>query len=239
VGKSCNRGYPSTGVHRPGRIRPSSQEAVPGGEDRSSIRTRLRFSEPLGRGFYDRPTRTVARALLGQWLVHRVEGELRAARIVEVEAYLANQDEASHAYRGRTARNDSMFQDPGTLYVFRIHQVHCANAVTRRGEAVLFRAGEPIDPGTMNTRGPGRLCRALSITRAEDGLDLTRSSVRILPGSRPTEPVVLGPRVGIRRAAELRLRYALRGNPWVSGPRFPGPTTVARRRPAHLSFAHS
>jgi DNA-3-methyladenine glycosylase len=194
----------------------------------------------LGRGFYDRPTRTVARALLGQWLVHRVEGELRAARIVEVEAYLANQDEASHAYRGRTARNDSMFQDPGTLYVFRIHQVHCANAVTRRGEAVLFRAGEPIDPGTMNTRGPGRLCRALSITRAEDGLDLTRSSVRILPGSRPTEPVLLGPRVGIRRAAELRLRYALRGNPWVSGPRFPGPTTVARRRrPAHLSFAHS
>jgi DNA-3-methyladenine glycosylase len=112
-----------------------------------------------------------------------------------------------------------MFLGPGTLYVFRIHQVHCANAVTRPGQAVLLRAAEPMTEGLGATRGPGRLARAFGLGTEEDGADLTRSDVRLVPGPPPKERVLVTPRVGISRGRAAPLRFLLDGNPWVSGPR--------------------
>ena len=178
----------------------------------------------LGRAFFDRPTIIVARDLLGTtlWV-----GE-RAARIVETEAYLTG-DPASHAYRGPTRRNRSMFGPPGTLYMFRIHQVVCSNLVTRPGEAVLLRAGEPITPGLANTSGPGRLCRAMGLRLADDGTSvISGERLRILGGSREKIRVRVGHRVGIRRAARRRLRFSVADSPWVSRPR-PGPPHRAPR----------
>ena len=192
-------------------IAATSSEARPAAvTDRSAPR-----GPALPRSFYDRPTVEVARALLGCRIARAgTEG----ARIVETEAYVAR-DAANHASRGPTERNRSMFGAPGTLYVYRIHQVHCANAVTRPGQAVLLRALEPVGPDHRDARGPGRLCRALDLTRADDGLDLVLGPVRIYPRDRPVGRIVRGPRVGIRRAAERPLRFAIAGSPYVSSPR--------------------
>ncbi len=176
------------------------------------------FDEPLASGFFDRGTVTVARALLGTRIVHRTPAGDRAARIVETEAYVAG-DPANHAYAGPTPRNRSMFGRPGTLYVYRIHQVHCANAVTRPGEAVLIRAAAGVSPGLPNASGPGRLCRALELDRRHDGYALDRDLVRFLPRTGPVGPVVRARRVGISRAVERPLRFALRDDRAVSAPR--------------------
>jgi DNA-3-methyladenine glycosylase len=171
----------------------------------------------LDRTFFDRPTVAVARDLLGATL--RVGG--RAVRIVETEAYVAS-DPANHAFRGPTARNRSMFGPPGTLYIYRIHQVVCANLVTCRGEAVLLRAGEPLTEGLENSSGPGRLCRALGIRLTDDGTSaVSDPRIRVEQTRGVRTRIVSGPRVGIRRAKRRRLRFALAGNPWVSPPRLP------------------
>lgn len=196
--------------------RPPERPAT--GSDGSAADWPARFRRPLPRAWFDRPTRTVARELLGAVLARRSHGGIRAARIVETEAYLRG-DPASHAFRGPTPRNRSMFEAAGTLYVFRIHQVHCANVVTRPGEAVLLRAGEPLTGGLGSTRGPGRLARELGVTLRDDGSDLARSRVRLLPGPPAREGVSIGPRIGISKARELPLRYYLTGNRFVSGPR--------------------
>jgi DNA-3-methyladenine glycosylase len=174
----------------------------------------------LGRRFFDRPTRTVGRDLLGRELHVRSAGGARSVRLVEVEVYIAR-DPASHAYRGPTKRNRSMFAGPGTLYVYRIHQVVCANLSTRPGEAVLLRAGAPLDGDPGNPSGPGRLCRYLGLAHADDGTDVTKSR-RIFrtagAGRRRDESLLASPRVGISRATERRLRYSVEGDPWVSRP---------------------
>ncbi|HTS33777.1 MAG TPA: DNA-3-methyladenine glycosylase [Thermoplasmata archaeon] len=176
---------------------------------------------PLGRAFFDRPTTRVARELLGAVLTVRAGGDVRSVELVEVEAYLAH-DPASHAYRGPTRRNRSMFGPPGTLYVFRIHQVVCANLVTRPGEAVLLRAARPRRPAHANPSGPGRLCRVLGLTIADDGQRVGprgRLSVTA-PRPRPRPDLVLrSPRVGISRAVDRPLRFSLAGDRWVSRPR--------------------
>jgi DNA-3-methyladenine glycosylase len=177
------------------------------------------FAHPRPRSWYDRPTATVARALLGDFLVGPGPDGWRAGRIVETEAYVAN-DPASHAYRGPTDRNRSMFTGPGTWYVYRIHQVHCANLSTRLGQAVLLRAVEPITGNLGDTRGPGRLCRAFGLGRDDDGHSaITGARLRVVPGPAVRGPVVVGVRVGIRLARTRRLRFALNGNRWVSSPR--------------------
>jgi DNA-3-methyladenine glycosylase len=138
---------------------------------------------------------------------------------VETEAYLRH-DEASHAFRGPTRRNRSMFGVPGTLYVFRIHQVVCANLVTRSGEAVLLRAGvvEHGLPGSAS--GPGRLCRALGITIDDDGEDAVAGPrVSVHPRTVSPARILAGPRVGIRRAADRKLRFWIDGEAAVSKPR--------------------
>ncbi len=175
--------------------------------------------------FYARDTRTVARDLIGKVLVHRNGGVLRAARIVETEAYHGPDDRASHARFGRTARADIMFGPPGVAYVYLVYgQSHCMNVVTGPEgfpSAVLLRAAEPVEGCLHSTRGPGNLCRALGILRAHDnGRDLTGDDLYLLDAPRAGR-VVTGPRVNVHYAgswAARPWRYALAGNEWVSRP---------------------
>lgn len=128
----------------------------------------------LARPYFLRPTLTVARDLIGKFLVrHNGQGVL-AGKIVEVEAYVGTADKACHAAKGRTARTDVMFGPPGVAYVYLIYGMHhCLNVVTEREgfpAAVLIRAVE-IDGEVID--GPGRLCRAFDIDRSLNRLDLT------------------------------------------------------------------
>ncbi len=173
---------------------------------------------PLPRVWYDRSTTQVARELLGTFLVVRGPHESRVARLVETEAYVAG-DAANHAFRGLTARNRSMFGPSGTLYVYRIHQVHCANIVTRPGQAVLLRAAESVAPPGLDLRGPGKLCRELGIGRSDDGSDVTSSRIMVISGTTRSERIVRARRVGVRLDAERPLRFAFANNRFVSSPR--------------------
>ena len=178
--------------------------------------------DPLPHSFYERPARVVARALLGKVLVH---GE-RAGRIVETEAYVGAHDLACHAARGKTARTQILWGPPGRAYVYFIYGMHwCFNAVTgREGRpaAVLVRGLEPVAgfAGPVRLDGPGRLCRALAITGAQNGVDLNASELRILEAPAiPRRAVAQGPRIGVDYAEEWAgrpLRFWVRGSPGVS-----------------------
>lgn len=170
----------------------------------------------LPTAFYDRDTVAVARDLLGKVLRVQDGARWRAGRIVEVEAYVAN-DPANHAYRGQTRRNRSMFQGPGTLYVYAIHGVDCVNLVTRHGEAVLIRALEPMEGVEGATDGPGKLCRTLGVTRGvHDGLAATGPKVEVVDSDAPSFGIGVSERIGVSRARALPLRFYIVGNPLVS-----------------------
>ncbi len=181
---------------------------------------------PLPRGFYARDTQVVARALLGQWLVHRLDGGTRVGRIVEVEAYLGPQDLAAHTSKGRTARTAAMFGPPGHAYVYLIYGMHhCMNVVTEpegSGTAVLLRALEPISALPCASNGPGRLCRAMGIDRSHYGCDLVEGDLFLSAGEAVApEQVVARPRIGVDYAGEWAarpLRYYIAGNRSVSRP---------------------
>jgi DNA-3-methyladenine glycosylase len=171
----------------------------------------------------------VARRLLGCTFLHDGVGGI----IVEVEAYSPDEP-ASHAFRGRTERNASMFGAPGTLYVYRSYGIHwCVNVACEpegTGAAVLLRALEPTHGlDEMRSRrggvadallcaGPGRLTQALEITRASDGLSIVEPPFALEPRSVPVD-IVATPRIGITKAADLPWRYLIRGSRWASGPR--------------------
>lgn len=188
---------------------------------------------PLPRAFYARDTRVVARALLGKLLVHRDGDVLRAARIVETEAYHGPRDLASHARFGRTPRAAIMFGPPGFAYVYLIYgRSHCVNVVTGPEgfpAAVLVRAAEPVAACQHATRGPGNLCRALGIRRERDnGRDLTGDELYVVDDGRGRPRIVAGPRVNVDHAgpwAARAWRYAIAGSPWVSRPPLPAPPT--------------
>ncbi len=186
---------------------------------------------PLGREFFTRPTRTVARALLGCQLCHRVDGHVMRGRIVEVEAY--TDDAASHSRNGkRTPRNRLMFGPPGHAYVYFTYGMHyCFNTVAHRGVgpgAVLVRG---LD-GLAAAAGPARLCRALHIGPVHNGLDLTASDVLWIEPGRPRrgERIVQTTRIGIRQAADLPWRYYLLGSSGVSRRDRPAEAALAARR---------
>ena len=191
----------------------------------------------LPRPFYERDTRTVAKALLGKVLVHLDGGVRRAARIVETEAYHGPDDLASHARAGKTPRAAIMFGLPGVAYVYLIYGTsHCMNVVTGPEgfpSAVLLRAAEPVEGCLHSTRGPGNLCRALAIRREQDnGRDLTGDDLFVEDAPPAPERVVAAPRVNVHYAgewAERPWRYALAGNAWVSRP-VPGASARSRRR---------
>ena len=189
-----------------------------------------------------RPSPATTRALPADLFarsVHEVAPELIGAtllvdgaggRIVEVEAY-DHEDPASHGYRGRTARNASMFGPPGRAYVYRSYGIHwCLNLVCEGvgvANAILVRALEPtqgldvmrerrgLDDPRLLCSGPGRLCQALGITREHDGLALDRPPFELLERDGAVE-VLAGPRIGITRAADLPWRYTEAGSRFLS-----------------------
>ncbi len=162
----------------------------------------------------------------------------RVVRIVEVEVYRGADDPASHAFRGATKRNATMFGPAGLLYVYFTYGMHwCANVVCRPEKvagAVLLRAGAPLcgleemaaaRPAARRERdlcsGPAKLCQALGITGAHDGADLLTGDLGIrlcTDGTEPPQDPGNGPRIGITRAAELPWRWWVPGDPNVSVP---------------------
>jgi len=200
----------------------------------------------MQRRFFTEPPETVAPLLLGKLLAHRTPTGWLAGRIVEVEAYLgphitATPDPAAHSFRGVTPRNSVMFGPPGHAYVYFIYGMYYCVNVTCEPEGmagcILIRALEPVlgqqtmavnrglaanaSPAKL-TGGPGRLCRALGITRPEhNGLDLLdpQSPLQLRQDDWLPGPVQITPRIGIRHAADLPLRFAVTSNPCVSGVR--------------------
>lgn len=163
--------------------------------------------------------------LLGKLLVVVRDGEVVSGRIIETEAYTAD-DPASHSYRGVTRRNAVMFGPPGRLYVYLSYGIHCcANVVTGSdgdGQAVLLRSVVPVEGlGTIRGRrpgradaelanGPGKLCVALGLSLVDSGADLTRPGglIRVVDdGCSAPSRLLTGPRVGITRATERPWRF--------------------------------
>jgi len=177
----------------------------------------------LRRSFYAQPTVEVARALLGKILVHS-EGsskDNRAGRIVETEAYLGTTDPAAHSYRGVTPRTKVLFGPPGHAYVYFIYGMYyCLNVATEKegtGGGVLIRAIEPLLNVTEPGNGPGRLTRAMGITLAHNGADLTRGPITIRETKQSGSFAIgVSARIGIREAADWPLRFFVSGNPHVS-----------------------
>jgi DNA-3-methyladenine glycosylase len=182
----------------------------------------------LGRDFYARSVHEVAPDLIGVTLL--VDGV--GGPIVEVEAY-DQEDPASHAFRGPTPRNAVMFGPPGYAYVYRSYGIHwCINFVCDapgRAEAALIRALVPehgieemrARRGVVAERalcsGPGKLCQALAITQAQDGLPLDATPFELIERG-GTPRIVTGPRIGITQAVDRRWRYGLEGSPFLSRP---------------------
>jgi len=188
---------------------------------------------PLGREFYLADTLEVARSLLGKVLVRLFPEGIAGGIIVETEAYLEG-DPANHAFKGKTERNAPMFGPPGHAYVYRIHNSHCLNVVTRPegvAEAVLIRAIEPafgvelmlrrrrVEDVRLLSAGPGRLCQALDIDLSLNGHDLTKPPLFIAKGkSIPNSLIVSGRRIGVTANREKPWRFYIKGNPSVSRP---------------------
>lgn len=208
----------------------------------------------LPREFFAVHSLEVAPRLLGCVLEHETDAGLVAVRLTEIEAYEGAADPASHSYRGRTARNGVMFGGPGHAYVYFTYGMHwCVNIVCLppgTASAVLIRAGQVVSgvplatsrrsagrarPSSVAGRelaGEARLCQALGIDRAQNGLDVcsAESALRIraaAPGGSPAE-ISQGPRVGITKAADWPWRFWLTGDPTVSVYR----PAVPRVRPA-------
>ncbi len=182
----------------------------------------------LPRAFYDRDTLEVARDLLGTYLVRRLDGAELVVRITETEAYVGAVDKACHAYGGRrTARTETLYARPGTAYVYLIYGMyHCLNFVTEpegTAAAVLLRGVEAVsgtdlmaynrfgrgyeqltaDQRKNFLNGPGKVCKALAITRTHNGLDLTAGGELFLcAGEAPTGEIHVGKRIGIDYAEE-------------------------------------
>jgi DNA-3-methyladenine glycosylase len=194
----------------------------------------------LSRAFYERDIIEVSRDLLGKILVHETAEGKAAGRIVEVEAYRGPEDQAAHSFGGRrTTRNEVMYGEKGHAYVYFIYGMyHCINATAGcmpgKPEAVLIRALEPLGgldlmakrrhataEKTVNlTNGPGRLCMALEISKAENAADLTASTLYIddAPNIHPDD-VVASKRIGVDYAGEWKdklWRFHVKNNKYVS-----------------------
>jgi len=157
--------------------------------------------KPLPHSFYERDALVLARALIGTFLVH---GK-KIARIVETEAYRGARDLACHARFGETKRTRALLGPPAHAYVFLVYGVHeCFNVVggaTGRGHAVLIRAVEPIS-FRASGGGPGLVTRAMGISRAHDGVDLTRGDLYVAARARRPARIAITARVGVAYAKE-------------------------------------
>jgi DNA-3-methyladenine glycosylase len=183
--------------------------------------------------FFRRPTRDVARDLIGCVIESSLGRARTLGRIVETEAYLGHRDPASHGYANRRhAQNEHLYAPAGTWYVYRSYGVHwCANLVCERevnAGAVLLRAVEPleglramarrrggVDGDRLLASGPGRLTQALAIDRSLDGVPMRESRVRIYRADTNAE-VASSPRIGITRAVDWPLRFTEAGSRYLS-----------------------
>jgi len=200
----------------------------------------------LPRSFFARPAVAVAPELLGCVLRHESADGPVAVVITEAEAYAGSADPASHAFRGRTPRNAVMFGEPGHAYVYFTYGMHyCVNLICMpagTAEGVLLRAGRVIEGAALAAaraapgapprdlaRGPARLCRAMAITRAQDGADACdpASPLRVLARAVPVPQTAHGPRVGVSQGADTPWRFWITGEPTVS----PYRAHVPKRRP--------
>ena len=199
----------------------------------------------LPRAFYDRATLDVARDLLGMVLVHRRRGVATSGVIVEVEAYIGESDPACHAAPGPTRRNEPLYGTPGHAYVYLNYGIHCMmNVVTESNgfpAAVLIRALDPLEgvdvmrrrrartakgrrslpdaralPHDAICRGPGNLTMAMGITLADNLRDLSGPHLFIEDRGLRPNPIVWGPRIGIRVGTEHPWRAFVGGHPAVS-----------------------
>lgn len=183
----------------------------------------------LTRDFYDRDTLTVAKDLLGCFMVREYEGERLVGRITETEAYVGRCDKACHAYGyKRTKRTETLFAQPGTAYLYLIYGMYtCLNFVTEsEGEpaAVLIRGIEPVEGAETMARlrfgrapeeltayqrknflnGPGKICKAMALNREMDGHDLLTPPLYVLPRDKTLGQVHCGPRIGVDYAQEAK-----------------------------------
>jgi DNA-3-methyladenine glycosylase len=192
----------------------------------------------LPRSFYAQSTLQVARKLLGKYLVRRHPDGKTVGRIVETEAYVGPHDLACHAAKGRTARTEVMFGPPGHAYVYFIYGVYyCLNIVTEEvghASAVLIRALEPVEGielmqqrrGTQKLHslasGPGKLCLAMAIDKALNGVDMCRGNILYVEDrGEPRPKIVARPRIGVDYAGKWKdkpWRFLIRGSEFVSKP---------------------
>jgi len=193
----------------------------------------------LKKSFYRRELLDVARDLLGKIIVKAGGNKILAGKIVEVEAYHGDSDEAAHSYGGITKRNEIMFEAGGYLYVYFTYGAHhCCNVVTGKrgqGTAVLIRAVEPVegidsmiknrfgrklknDKEIFNlTSGPGKVCQAFSIDRTYSGIDLTGNKIFILNGEKiKSKEIGVSKRIGIARSVDLLWRFFIKNSPYLS-----------------------
>jgi DNA-3-methyladenine glycosylase len=193
--------------------------------------------DPLAKSFYERPTLTVAAELIGKVLVHRTKAGVAAGMIVEVEAYIGEDDPACHAAPGPTRRNAPLYGPPGHAYVYLNYGIHnLVNAVTEAEgspAAVLIRALAPLEGIELMKRrraragsrveevglcrGPGNLTQALGITLKHNRSDLSAGPLWIEDRGLSTGPISWTPRIGIRVGVERPWRCALAGHVSVSG----------------------
>lgn len=190
----------------------------------------------LDRDFFDRKAVEVARDLLGKILVRSRRDEIIAGKLVEVEAYLGEQDPAAHAFAGRTERTKILYGEPGHAYIFKIRGYYCLNAVAEEKDSpgcVLIRAIEPIiGIGEMRklrggrvikdvdiANGPGKLCQAFDIDLSLYGTDLTSQNSPLFiaePIDKGEFEIETSKRIGIAKAAGWELRFTIKNNKFVS-----------------------
>lgn len=186
----------------------------------------------LNKEFYNKSGLLLAPELLGKILVRKFEDQEIVGRIVEVEAYLATEDEAAHAFKGETKRTKSLFLESGIAYIYSIHQQVCLDVVTKIPTSVLIRALMPLDGielmkkfrGKENlkdlTSGPGKLTKALGIPKEFDGINLTsdKSQLYIADDGFKYNDSEIGTskRIGISKAQDFEYRFFVKGNPYLS-----------------------
>lgn len=187
---------------------------------------------PIAKDFLTDDTVSLAKKLLGTYLIHQLPDYTLIGEIVETEAYLYPNDPAAHSHRGVTPRTEVMFRGGGLLYVYFTYGMHyCCNVTgSKPGEAILIRAIRPVEGlekmkelrGLIVeknlTNGPGKTAQAMALNVAHTGLSLREAPVFLSQGERTytDSEIVVTTRVGISKAQDLPLRFYIKGSPWVS-----------------------
>lgn len=191
----------------------------------------------IKRSFYDRPTLDVCRECIGKYIVYESPDGRLSSRIVEVEAYISEDDPACHAAPGMTSRNQCLWGKPGLAYIYKIYGYYfCLNFVTEHEgfpAAVLLRAAEPVEgveimrhntptslPDALLLSGPGRFCRGYGLDLMQNGWNLaaTDSLLYLEDHHEPAPEIAISPRIGITKAVDWPWRFYDAASPSVSGP---------------------